>query len=287
MASAKSQQPEQPNTSDNTTNNKGNTEMDIAHAIRSNDDQWEEENWRRHDERQAKIAREAKIESERTLADLNEPFPPEMERELRKGGTTLVYIPVSEVIARLNRVFGIHGWSSEIIKCERDALDPDFIVAHVRLSVHVDDTYRMVQKDGFGGQKIKRTKQGDIVDLGDEFKGAVSDALKKAAQQLGVGLYLARSDEALSLEVERDHAMNNPVVEVDPKIASLWSKFIELSKQFNATQKEELSRFWHEFSNGQPKPTRETVTIHGVMALIEQSTKILFPGSEIIHDKSE
>lgn len=287
MASAKSQQPEQPNTSDNTTNNKGNTEMEIAHAIRSNDDQWEEENWRRHDERQAKIAREAKIESERTLADLNEPFPPEMERELRKGGTTLVYIPVSEVIARLNRVFGIHGWSSEIIKCERDALDPDFIVAHVRLSVHVDDTYRMVQKDGFGGQKIKRTKQGDIVDLGDEFKGAVSDALKKAAQQLGVGLYLARSDEALSLEVERDHAMNNPVVEVDPKIASLWSKFIELSKQFNATQKEELSRFWHEFSNGQPKPTRETVTIHGVMALIEQSTKILFPGSEIIHDKSE
>lgn len=287
MASAKSQQPEQSNTSDNTTNNKGNIEMDTAHAIRSNDDQWEEEHWRRHDERQAKIARETKIESERTLADLNEPFPPEMERELRKGGTTLVYIPVSEVIARLNRVFGIHGWSSEIIKCERDALDPDFIVAHVRLSVHVDDTFRMVQKDGFGGQKIKRTKQGDIVDLGDEFKGAVSDALKKAAQQLGVGLYLARSDEALSLEVERDHAMNNPVVEVDPKIASLWSKFIELSKQFNATQKEELSRFWHEFSNGQPKPTRETVTIHGVMALIEQSTKILFPGSEIIHDKGE
>jgi hypothetical protein len=58
-----------------------------------------------------------------------------------------------------------------------------------------------VTKDGFGGQKIKRTKAGEIVDLGDEFKGAFSDALKKAAQQFGVALYLARSDEALSIEI--------------------------------------------------------------------------------------
>jgi recombination DNA repair RAD52 pathway protein len=245
-----------------------------------------EEYWKKLDIRDEEMTKRRKVEEERILAELNEPFPPEMERELRKGGTTLVYIPVSEVIARLNRIFGIHGWSSEIMKCDRDALDPDFIVAHVRLTIG-DDSFRRIQKDGFGGQKIKRTKAGDIVDLGDEFKGAVSDALKKAAQQIGIGLYLARSDEALSLEVERDHAMNNPVIEVDPKVASLWSQFIELSKQFDSTQKEELSRFWKEFSNGQPKPTRETVTIHGAMALIEQSTKILFPGSEIIHDNGE
>jgi hypothetical protein len=287
VASAKKQQLEQSEKSGNTINDKGIKKMNIAHDVASHDDNWEEEHWRKTDERQARFARELKIENERIQAELSEPFPPEMERELRKGGTTLVYIPVSEVIARLNRIFGIHGWSSEIIRCERDALDPDFIVAHVRLNVHIDDNFRMVQKDGFGGQKIKRTKQGDIVDLGDEFKGAVSDALKKAAQQLGVGLYLARSDEALSLEIERDHAMSNPVIEVDPKISALWSKFIELSKQFDPTQKEELSRFWGEFSNGQPKPTRETVTIHGVMALIEQSAKILFPGSELVHDTGE
>ena len=245
-----------------------------------------EEFWKKQDERDQEVEKRKKVESERILAELNEPFPPEMERELRKGGTTLVYIPVSEVIARLNRIFGVYGWSSQIIKCDRDALDPDFIVAHVRLTVSTD-SWTKVQKDGFGGQKIKRTKQGEIVDLGDEFKGAVSDALKKAAQQLGIGLYLSRSDEALNMEAEREHAAQNSAPDIDPKIASLWEKFRELSKGFDSNQKDQLGKFWDEFSNGQPKPTRETVTLQGAMALIEQATKILFPGSDIQYDSGQ
>ena len=119
-------------------------------------------------------------------AALSAPFPKEVERQLDKGGATLTYIPVSEVIVRLNDVFGPLGWSYTLVKCERDVLDPDFLVAHV--SMTVGD----ITRDGVGGQKIKRTRAGDIVDLGDEYKGAVSDALKKAAQSFGVGLYLAR-----------------------------------------------------------------------------------------------
>lgn len=235
--------------------------------------------WAEQDERNALVGKRRRVENEKILADLSEPFPPEMERELRKGGTTLIYIPVSEVIARLNRVFGPYGWSTEIIKCERDALDPDFIVAHVRLTVKNDDDWGpLVTKDGFGGQKIKRTKQGEIVDLGDEFKGAVSDALKKAAQQLGVGLYLSRSDEALNLEIERDHATNAP--QIDPNIAALWSKFRELSKDFDANQKSKLNEFWTAHSGGRPKPSPETATMQDVMALIEESVRIALPGSE-------
>jgi hypothetical protein len=282
MASAKDKQTEQEVIATNTPQGEK--------VAMSHDEEYDyvpsAEYWRKHDIRDQEMAKRQKLEDERVLAELSEPFPPEMERELRKGGTTLVYIPVSEVIARLNRIFGVRGWSSEIIKCDRDALDPDFIVAHVRLSI-INDSFRMVQKDGFGGQKIKRTKAGDIVDLGDEFKGAVSDALKKAAQQLGVALYLSRSDEALNFEIERDHAAQHPVVHVDPKISSLWEKFRELSKSFNSEQKEQLSQFWNEFADGQPKPTRETVTLQGVMALIEQSTKILFPGSDFTHDIGE
>ena len=121
---------------------------------------------------------------------LSAPFPKEVERHLDKGGTTLTYIPVSEVIARLNEVLGVFGWCYTLEQCKRDATDPDFLVAHVRMTV--GDTTR----DGVGGQKIKRTRAGEIVDLGDEYKGAVSDALKKAAQSFGVGLYLARSVSA-------------------------------------------------------------------------------------------
>jgi len=142
------------------------------------------------------------------LAELSEPFPVEVERQLRKGSAMLTYIPVSEVITRLNKVLGVDMWSYEVMKVERDSLDPEFVVAHVRLTATFIPTNEapnlVVVREGIGGQKIKRTKSGDIVDLGDEFKGAVSDALKKAAQSLGVGLYLARSEEALYLEEVED-----------------------------------------------------------------------------------
>ena len=202
---------------------------------------------------------------------LSEPFPKEVEKELKKGNAYLTYIPVSEVIARLNKVFGVDGWSYEIIKCERDSLDPDFIVAHVRLNVHVNNsmspvfwTYSCV-KDGFGGQKIKRTKNGDIVDLGDEFKGAVSDALKKAAQSLGVGLYLARTEEALSIESEP---------QINSEIETLWVQFVELSKTLTAEQKIQMSEFWNEYSGGRQKPTKSTATVDELEALIAHCLKL-------------
>ena len=196
---------------------------------------------------------------------LNEAFPKEVERQLKKGGTSLTYIPVSEVISRLNKVLGFDGWAYAIIKCERDALDPEFIVAHVRLSVLSKDDFTNVVKDGFGGQKIKRTKAGDIVDLGDEFKGAVSDALKKAAQALGVGLYLARSEEAMEIEVEAS---------VDPIIELMWTQFVELSKGLGADGKKTLNDFWVTYAGSRPKPTKNTATKDDLDALTGECLRI-------------
>ena len=200
---------------------------------------------------------------------LNEPFPKEVERQLKKGGTSLTYIPVSEVISRLNRVLGFDGWAYEIIRCERDALDPEFIVAHVRLSVLSKGEFNNVVKDGFGGQKIKRTKAGDIVDLGDEFKGAVSDALKKAAQALGVGLYLARSEEAMEIE-----AVSEPII--DPVIEELWTSFVSLSKSLSPEHKTRLGAFWEKYSNGRPKPTKATASQEDLTSLLEHCLVLSF-----------
>lgn len=198
--------------------------------------------------------------------DFNEPFPKEVERQLKKGGASLTYIPVSEVISRLNKVLGFDGWSYEIIKCERDALDPDFIVAHVRLCVYPgNDRLVGVTKDGFGGQKIKRTKNGDIVDLGDEMKGAVSDALKKAAQALGVGLYLARSEEAMEIEAEAS---------IDPAIEAMWTQFVDLSKGLSADGKKSLNDFWVSYAGTRPKPTRNTATKDDLDALTGECIRI-------------
>ena len=214
--------------------------------------------------------------------DLSEQFPKEVERQLKKGGTSLTYIPVSEVINRLNKVLGFDSWSYEIIKCERDALDPDFIVAHVRMIVYPGtDKFVSVTKDGFGGQKIKRTKQGDIVDLGDEFKGAVSDALKKAAQALGVGLYLARSEEAMEMDVVQE------TPQVSPQVSEKWEQFVNLSKSLTAPQKTKLNDFWSEWSNGAPKPTKTTATVQQLDALIEQCVVISLDATVVVDTSLE
>lgn len=205
--------------------------------------------------------------------ELSEPFAPEVEKVLKKGGASLTYIPVSEVINRLNRVFGIDGWSSEIIRCERDQLDPEFIVACVRLTAVIDaDRYKTVSKDGYGGQKIKRMKTGDIVDLGDEFKGAVSDALKKAAQQFGIGLYLARSEEALSLD-EAEVAIVSA-----PQVSDMYPGFKTFLDKFTPEQKTEVKHFWTRVSGGRPTPRPHEFTDKELQSLIAECVRIEFGG---------
>ena len=170
-------------------------------------------------------------------------------------------------------MFGVTGWSYTQIKCERDFLDPDFLVAHVRLTVST------TTRDGVGGQKIKRTKAGDIVDLGDEMKGAVSDALKKAAQTLGVGLYLARSEEALEADVEPV-----PEVVISPEIEELWGNFVGLSKSLNANGKGDLNTFWKTHAGGRPKPTKTTATKEDLVELINECVRLSFEGATVVSE---
>jgi len=124
---------------------------------------------------------------------LSAKFDESVHRSMLKGGTRLTYIPVAAVIQRLNEVLGVDAWSLKIVSVYRDATDPDFIVAQIMLTAEFER--EVVTRDAVGGQRIKRTRDGGIIDLGDEMKGAVSDALKKAAQTLGVGLYLTGVDD--------------------------------------------------------------------------------------------
>lgn len=214
-------------------------------------------------------------EIEKLQLQLAEAFPPEVERTLSKSGTRLTYIPVSEVITRLNRVLGIGNWSYRIASCQRDAIDPDFVIAHVMLeaTIPTEKGSTEIWRDGIGGQKIKRTKTGEIVDLGDEMKGAVSDALKKAAQTLGVGLYLARTEEAMEIE---------KVEKTDPEIDQLWEQFIGLSKSLEPEKRNDLNSFWNEYSNNAPKPSKATATKSQLEALIAECIRLSFNATIVV-----
>jgi len=164
---------------------------------------------------------------------LSEQFPQEMERSLNKGGASLVYIPVSEVINRMNKVLGVENWSFTVHSWQQLGTS---IVAHIQLQAKING--ETVHRDGVGGQKIKMSKQGEPVDIGDEVKGAVSDALKKAVQTLGVGLYLARSEDAIEVEQAMDAVPENQEAQL------IWENFISISKKFTTEQKNELRSKW-------------------------------------------
>jgi len=122
-------------------------------------------------------------------AFLNAPFPPEI-LDLYQGFT---FIPVEHVIERLNLTFN-YNWdfvakTSLGEKETRHGKKGDYVVtpvyADVTLTVR-SSTGASITRFGSGGGIIGYGKSE-----GDGHKSAVSDALKKAAQSLGVGLYIA------------------------------------------------------------------------------------------------
>jgi hypothetical protein len=211
------------------------------------------------------------------------PFPEEMEKSMNLSGVNLKFIPVSEVINRLNKVLGVENWSFEIVSCNRDAIDPDYIVAHARITWCTGEPSGIVIRDGFGGQKIKRTKAGDIVDLGDEFKGAVSDALKKALQQIGLGLYLARTEDAMYA----DEAYEQPVVQEKQPVKTggvtpaLWETFSGHLSKMDKGEKDALSEWWGMTYPGEKKPTQSSATDAQVENCIAECVRIQLNGEYV------
>jgi hypothetical protein len=205
---------------------------------------------------------------------LTEHFPQEMERTVNKSGMRLIYLPIAEVINRMNRIVGVGNWSSQILHCGRDVTDPDWVVAHVRISARIGQD--IVSRDGFGGQKIKRTRNGnEIVDLGNEFKGAVSDATKKALQQFGVGLYLARDPEAMEIEQVQDASQPDPQAEL---IAKLYDNFKQIRENLSAEQVKQIKSWWEEYSGGRPVPRPSEFTVEELENLIMEATRLQLGG---------
>lgn len=105
------------------------------------------------------------------------------------GGVELTYVSSADVVERLNQVLGIDNWSFSILQHFRD---DDSIVVVGSLEAVVGS--RVVTRQAFGSAQVKRKRDGNVLDLGNDYKAAATDALKKSAQSLGVGLYLAKKE---------------------------------------------------------------------------------------------
>jgi len=112
---------------------------------------------------------------------LDSKFPPH-QIKTRQGnfGNTLAYLG-PQVIQRLNDALNA-AWNFEIVCYE--VLEDEVLVLG-RL------TAGTVYKTQFGTSSITPNKtSGEVISLGDDLKAAATDALKKAATLLGVGLCL-------------------------------------------------------------------------------------------------
>lgn len=122
---------------------------------------------------------------------LTQPFPKQAirQREAVRGGKKLDYVEGHTVIHRLNDAtentweFAIRDLHTSVIGKDREGHDIVLVRAHVALTLPGLGT-----REHIGVQSVRANAGEDLV------KGAVTDALKKAATLFGVGLELYGPD---------------------------------------------------------------------------------------------
>jgi hypothetical protein len=121
-----------------------------------------------------------------TYDRLSAHFPTEKHKQRSQAGQELTYLPAEAVISRLNEVLGFTNWSFRVV---REGYTGEEAWVLGRIEAHVD-----------GGELVREqygtmaTKRGQY-DSTDVMKGAATDALKKCASLIGVGLYLFDDEE--------------------------------------------------------------------------------------------
>ena len=162
----------------------------------------------------------------------------------RKGpqNKTIRYVPTSEYIRILNQVAEPGAWDFEIV--EYRVFDDEVLVLG---KLTIDETV----KNAFGGTTITRHKDsGKPVSIANDLKSAASDALKRCAMRLGIGLelYSQQPDEAVQAELSQKrftprivHTRTSNAT--DKQIAAIF----KMAKKINISSQEINHRAKREF----------------------------------------
>jgi hypothetical protein len=144
---------------------------------------------------------------------LERPFEPAQIRQRKGRNGMLDYVEGHTVIARLNEAMD-GAWSFEITHHE---IREDEVLVIGRLAADG------ITKMAFGTSQVTREKGGgQVVSLGDDLKAAATDALKKCATFLGVGLHLY-ADKPLAGRVAAMRAGGPPRPPVTPPVRPAMS----------------------------------------------------------------
>ena len=165
-----------------------------------------------------------------------------IKNRVGKGGSDWKYLPISRVIERLNLAFGC-AWSFTVNSKEKAG---DEVIVEGSLIVNLDGDkvvktdfgvhevqYKNVPKLDENGKPIPKKAGSDEVimvksdiplSLGNDYKSASSDCLKRCAAQFGIGLDVRESTGTMRAE----------------KIAVL-QQYIDSQKELQAEQHKKLN----------------------------------------------
>lgn len=119
--------------------------------------------------------------SKEVIDTLTEPL--EVFSRQGPSGIAYKYHKGEDVQRRLNKAFG-HEWSSRVVS--REEIYGQVLIM-VELSVPLSTG--LVIHQGFGSAPVAKKKNTDeVIDIGNTYKSAFTKALRKAAEQFGIGL---------------------------------------------------------------------------------------------------
>lgn len=134
---------------------------------------------------------------------LEKPFAPDQIKQ-RQGnyGQILDYVEGHAMISRLNEAFD-GNWTYELVNHWILDETGEVLVLGKLMA-------EGITKMAFGSKRITRDKETkSIISLGDDLKAASTDALKKAASLLGVGLYLYSDSRPKERGEDKPKAQDN------------------------------------------------------------------------------
>lgn len=139
-----------------------------------------------------------------SLAILDEKTPEnKIKQRPGPGGMILNYVEIGYVVGKLDEAFN-HLWEFEILD---EKVGETQIWVKGRLTVHLAPDFS-IKKEAYGGSAIKKYREDEVMDIGNDMKSAASDSLKKCASLLGVAkdVYYPNEMEKLDeADCEEDH----------------------------------------------------------------------------------
>lgn len=184
------------------------------------------------------------------------------------GGKEAEYVPVAYYTRKLNYTFGYDGWSFDVTK--EDVVEDQALVKGV-LTVYLPNG-REIRKTNFGGhpiareivaftrdgeklsrwdfyKQVPREKQGEwdkeygkFVDVGNSFKAAGTDCLKKCASMFGFFSDIYAPDDFVEIQVEEKNTdgLKSLIAKANAKSLKEIANKLKSSSKYSKTEKDSI-----------------------------------------------